>query len=155
MDVHFLNLMRHLFQHMDIDMPRHQDNDEYAVSVDGEAKMRFFVAPAGYLNVVSVVAEASETNSPGMLLNLLKMNGFTPVLPDFNFKIGVDQTTNHIELWMREPLAGLEPARLIELFHLFLEAAGFAKTYIERAVVGNMPHHTTASFQMEEVALAL
>jgi hypothetical protein len=150
MDGHFRNLMGHLFQHMEIEMPRHQDDNGYAVPVDGKAKMKFFVAPAGYLNIISIVAEAPGSGSPATLLDLLKMNSFTPLLPEFNFKLGVEPTSNNVELWMREPLQGLEADRLIEGFHLFLEVAGYVKNYLDRTLAGTPSQHVAAGIAPQE-----
>lgn len=150
MDMQFCDLMRHLFQHMEIEMPRHQDDHGYALPVDGKAKMKFFVAPAGYLNIVSIVAETPASVSSAMLLDLLKLNSFTPLLPDFNFKVGVDQTSDNVELWMREPLQGLEPDRLIDAFHLFLEVAGYVKNYLDRTRSGVGPQHVAAGVVQQE-----
>ena len=134
MESDYQELMKHLFRHMEIDLPLEQENDVYVVAVDDKVTMKFFAAPAAYLNVIAVIGSVPANSSLVFLLNLLNLNAFTPVYPHFNFKVGIAPQTNDVELWLRESMAGLQDSKIIELFDCMVEMAAYVKASMEKPV---------------------
>jgi hypothetical protein len=63
---------------------------------------------------------------------MLKLNCFTPVFPDFNFKLGFNDEAESVELWLRQKLDGLNEEAAIKLFDFAVETAGYVKSWMEK-----------------------
>jgi hypothetical protein len=142
MESEYQELMQHLFRHMQIALPPEQRNDVYTVGVDNKLTLKFFMAPDKYLNVTAVIGELPADAGPSFLIKLLNLNAFTPLYPNFNYKVGVAPQTRNVELWMREPLKGLKPEKLIELFDNVVDLAAYVKGWMERPAPRKTNAHT-------------
>lgn len=132
MDAHFQALMKTLFQQMGIDLPPDRQNAVYSVEVDEQVKMKFFAAPAGYLNMICDLGKLPEAVDPALLMHILKLNCFTPLFHDFNFKLGFNDEAESLELWLRQKLDGLNEEAAIKLFDFAVETAGYVKSWMEK-----------------------
>lgn len=131
MDAQFQMAMKTLFARMGIELPPERQNEAYAVGVDEQIRMNFFAAPQGYLNVVCDLGKLPEAVDPAVLVNLLKLNCFTPVFPHFHFKVGFNEDKGSVELWLRQKLDGMKNEELAALFDFVVETAGYVKNWID------------------------
>lgn len=141
----FQILMKHLFRHMGVEMPSEMENDVYAVTVDGMQTLRLFCAPAETLNLIAVIAPLPEPADCGYLLNVLKLNSFTPLFSEFNFKVGLNQASGNIELWLYETMSGMTPEKLIALFDMAVEMSAYVRSWtVEAPLDATFPERVSA-----------
>jgi hypothetical protein len=122
-----------LFRHMGIDLPQESRDEVYSVSVGGKLVVKLFAGPEGYLNTVALLGKVPDASASAAMATLLNFNCFTPVQPDFNFKVGVNAATRGIELWMRRSLHDTDGDELIDLFRFTVETAKYLKQLVEQA----------------------
>ncbi|HJV85001.1 MAG TPA: CesT family type III secretion system chaperone [Noviherbaspirillum sp.] len=141
MDIQFQNLMTVLLQHMGIDLPPDRRNDVYTISVDQQLQLKLFSIPVGYLNVIADLGKLPDASGTEALINLLKLNCFTPIHPELNFKLGYNEASGNVELWTRKRLNAMSNSDAIELLDFALETARFAKDWIDRPMTKQRSQH--------------
>lgn len=135
---------------MGINLPTERQDEVYAIGVDEKVKLKLFSVPEGYLNVIADLGKLPEATGTEALINLLKLNCFTPIFPDFNFKIGYNEASGNVELWTRKKLDGMSSRDAVELLDFAIETARYANEWIERPMTKlRSEHHLSRLMQKQ------
>jgi hypothetical protein len=129
----FSAVMRELFRFMKIDMAEEEENQVYSVTIDSKIIMNFFELPSGFLNIITEIGRLPEKEDEKLLLELMNFNCFTPLYPQFNFKVGADRTLRKVELWVRSELADAERFSIADIFQSTLDMADMLANILDPA----------------------
>jgi len=135
----FHRLMKKLLQFMSIQQSASMDDPAiYSFTFDGKTEVNIFHPEEHSVDILAKIGILQNKKAYTTLLNLLAMNCYHRDGAPMN--IGLDPISGKATLWMRVPLASLDPDKLTALIGYILEKA----TEVQQQLKGSASHESAA-----------